>query len=83
MKCKASPAFFAVARRLDDVIMGGQSSSGLAAAEDGSGAVWTGGRRRLPAAAWEAVACFFSHPSPTACARLDLFLANAASPQAT
>ena len=32
--------------RLDDVIMGGQSSSGLAAAEDGSGAVWTGRRRR-------------------------------------
>ena len=30
--------------RLDDVIMGGQSSSGLAAAEDGSGAVWTGRR---------------------------------------
>ncbi|PRW55975.1 nadh:ubiquinone oxidoreductase complex i intermediate-associated 30 [Chlorella sorokiniana] len=29
-------------QRLDDVIMGGQSSSGLAAAEDGSGAVWTG-----------------------------------------
>lgn len=28
--------------RLDDVIMGGQSSSGLAPAADGSGAVWTG-----------------------------------------
>ncbi|KAL4457749.1 hypothetical protein ABPG75_012614 [Micractinium tetrahymenae] len=29
-------------QRLDDVIMGGQSESGLAPAEDGSGAVWTG-----------------------------------------
>ncbi|PSC71557.1 nadh:ubiquinone oxidoreductase complex i intermediate-associated 30 [Micractinium conductrix] len=29
-------------QRLDDVIMGGQSESGLAAAEDGSGAVWRG-----------------------------------------
>ena len=28
--------------RLDDVIMGGQSSSGLEAAADGSGAVWRG-----------------------------------------
>jgi hypothetical protein len=29
-------------QRLDDVIMGGQSSSGLVPAEDGSGAVWSG-----------------------------------------
>lgn len=29
-------------QRLDDVIMGGQSSSGLVPAEDGSGAVWNG-----------------------------------------
>lgn len=28
--------------RLDDVIMGGSSSSGIRAAEDGTGAVWTG-----------------------------------------
>lgn len=33
----------AVWQRLDDVIMGGQSSSGLAPAADGTGAVWTGG----------------------------------------
>eukprot|EP00878_Enallax_costatus_P001050 GHUV01001185.1.p1 GENE.GHUV01001185.1~~GHUV01001185.1.p1 ORF type:complete len:643 (+),score=165.16 GHUV01001185.1:143-2071(+) len=32
----------AIWERLDDVIMGGSSSSGLAAAEDGSGAVWSG-----------------------------------------
>jgi hypothetical protein len=28
--------------RLDDVIMGGSSSSGLGPAEDGAGAVWKG-----------------------------------------
>lgn len=33
-------------QRLDDVIMGGQSSSGLAPAADGSGVVWTGAAGR-------------------------------------
>lgn len=37
-----SPDDLSVWQRLDDVIMGGQSSSGLAAAKDGSGAIWSG-----------------------------------------
>jgi hypothetical protein len=38
----ASPQDLGAWERLDDVIMGGASSSGLEAAADGSGAVWKG-----------------------------------------
>jgi hypothetical protein len=43
-------------QRLDDVIMGGQSSSGLEPAADGSGAVWNGapGGAAWPGLAWAA-----------------------------
>lgn len=52
-------------RRLDDVIMGGQSESGLASAEDGSGAVWTGARHAgLRALLWHHSArCRSARPS--------------------